>query len=39
MQFVLKNDKLQLVVNSLGAEMHSLQSSDGVEYLWLGDPE
>lgn len=39
MQFVLKNDKLQLVVNSLGAEMHSLQSSDGVEYLWQGDPE
>lgn len=39
MQFTLKNDKLQLVVNSLGAEMHSLQTPDGVEYLWQGDPQ
>lgn len=39
MQFVLNNDKLQLVVDSLGAEMRSLKSSDGVEYLWQGDPK
>ncbi len=39
MEFALKNEKLSLVVSSLGAEMRSLQSFDGVEYLWQGDPK
>lgn len=39
MQFTLKNDKICLTVDSLGAQMLSLQTSDGVEYLWQGDPK
>lgn len=38
MQFVLQNEKLRLVVDSLGAEMRSLQTADGTEYVWQGDP-
>ena len=38
MLFTLKNDKLRLMVESLGAEMRSLQTADGTEYLWQGDP-
>lgn len=38
MQFALQNDNLQLIVDSLGAEMRSLQTTDGTEYLWQGDP-
>lgn len=39
MQFTLKNEKLTLTVDSLGAEMRNLQTADGVEYLWQGDPK
>lgn len=39
MQFTLNNEKLRLVVDSLGAEMRNLQTSDGVEYLWQGNPK
>lgn len=39
MEFTLKNSKLTLVVESLGAEMRSLKTADGVEYLWQGDPK
>lgn len=38
MQFTLQNDKLRLIVDSLGAEMRSLQTTDGTEYLWQGNP-
>lgn len=39
MEFTLKNEKLSLTVSSLGAEMHSLQTTDRTEYLWQGDPQ
>ena len=39
MEYTLRNGKLTLVVDSLGAEMRSLQTADGVEYLWQGDPK
>ena len=39
MQFTLKNEKITLTVDSLGAEMRNLQTADGVEYLWQGDPK
>ena len=37
MKTVLKNEILQLTVDTHGAEMQSL-TKDGVEYLWSGDP-
>ena len=37
MLHTIKNDKLSLTVNSLGAEIMSLMSHDGVEYIWYGD--
>lgn len=36
--YVIKNNKLKIEINSLGAELHSIQSADGCEYLWQGDP-
>lgn len=39
MEFALKNEKLSLTVSSLGAEMRSLKTADGTEYLWQGDPK
>lgn len=39
MEFTLKNEKLSLTVSSLGAEMRSLQTADGTEYLWQGNPK
>lgn len=38
MFYTLKNDRLQLQVDTLGAQMMSLQNSEGTEYLWQGDP-
>lgn len=38
MRIKLKNDQLTLQVDTLGAQMMHLQSTDGVEYLWQGDP-
>lgn len=34
----VKNENLTLAVDSLGAQMMSLRSADGREYLWQGDP-
>lgn len=34
----LENSRLRLTVDSLGAQMMSLQTMDGREYLWQGDP-
>lgn len=35
----LKNEHLTLTVDSLGAQMMSLRTSDGTEYLWQGNAE
>ena len=34
MFYTIQNDYLKVTVNSLGAELHSIQSADGTEYLW-----
>ena len=34
----IENQALRLTVDPLGAQMTSLQSRDGTEYLWQGDP-
>lgn len=39
MQHTIKNEKLCVVINSFGAEMNSIKSMDGTEYLWQPDPE
>ena len=36
MIYTLKNDKLEVKVNSLGAELTSAISKDGFEYIWQG---
>lgn len=38
MIYTLKNDKLTVQINSIGAELTSVKSADGCEYLWQGDP-
>ena len=38
MLYTVKNDKLSLTVSDMGAEMQSLLSCDGTEFLWQGDP-
>lgn len=38
-RFTLRNEKIQLSVETLGAQMTSLKSADGTEYLWQGDPQ
>lgn len=35
--FTIKNAELTVVLNSVGAVLHSIQK-DGTEYLWQGDP-
>ena len=37
MIYTLKNDKLTVEVNSLGAELSSVKSSEGHEYIWQGE--
>lgn len=39
MYYTLKNDKISLQIDSLGAQMTSLKTADEVEYLWQGDPK
>ena len=34
----IENDHLQVIVADAGAELMSIRSTDGVEYLWQGDP-
>lgn len=36
--FTLENNRLRVTVEALGAQMMSLQTPDGLEYLWQGDP-
>ena len=38
MVYVIKNNKLKVEINSFGAELHSIRSTDGCEYLWQGNP-
>ncbi len=39
MLFTVENEHLKLTVDTLGAQMQSILSSDGCEYLWQGDPK
>ena len=39
MMLMIQNDHICLTVDTLGAEMMSLRSVDGTEYLWQGDPK
>lgn len=38
MLITIQNEQIKLTVDTLGAQMMHLQSSDGTEYLWQGDP-
>ena len=38
MLFSIENEHLKLTVDTLGAQMMSIRSKDGCEYLWQGDP-
>ena len=38
MIYTIRNEKLKTEINSYGAELHSIQTLDGCEYLWQGDP-
>jgi galactose mutarotase-like enzyme len=38
MEYTLQNDKLAVTVDGYGAELRSLRTADGTEYLWQGDP-
>lgn len=37
MLYTLKNEKLEVKVNSLGAELTSIKSANGHEYVWQGE--
>ena len=39
MLLTIQNDQLVIKVDTMGAEMMSIQSADGTEYLWQGDPQ
>ena len=39
MIYTIKNEFLTVEINSLGAEIHSVKSNDGCEYIWQGNPE
>ena len=39
MLYTIKNDFLTVAVAGQGAELMSIQGSDGTEYLWQGDPK
>lgn len=39
MRYQIKNTELQADILSLGAQLCSLKSADGTEYLWQGNPE
>ena len=38
MLYTLRNDCMQVTVDDLGAQIMSITASDGLEYLWSGDP-
>lgn len=39
MIYTLKNSSLTVLVSSLGGELQSIHTQDGIEYLWQGDPK
>lgn len=39
MEYVIQNDFLTVTVSDLGAELMSVKTADGHEYLWQGDPK
>lgn len=39
MFYTIKNDCLTVEINDHGAELHSIKTADGTEYLWQGNPE
>ena len=39
MTYTIKNDKLTVEIDALGAELKSIKAADGTEYLWQGDPK
>lgn len=38
MLYVIENKKLKVSIDTMGAELKSIVSSDATEYLWQGDP-
>lgn len=39
MLYTLKNDVLTIDINDKGAQLWSIRTADGTEYLWQGDPK
>lgn len=39
MLYQLKNEKLTITIEDLGAQLRSIKSADGTEYLWQGDDQ
>lgn len=39
MNYEIKNDHLRVVISDQGAELRSIRSGDGTEYLWQPDPD
>lgn len=37
MKYKIKNDVLEVCIDSFGAEICSVKDANGVEYLWNGD--
>lgn len=35
----IKNDKLTVEISTYGAELQSIKNTDGIEYIWEGNPE
>ncbi len=38
MLYTISNDHLRIVIHAKGAQLWSIQTLDGMEYLWQGDP-
>lgn len=39
MNYTIQNDILTVVISDAGAELQSIQTADGTEYLWQADPK
>lgn len=39
MNYIIKNEQLTVVISDRGAELQSIQTADGTEYLWQTDPQ
>ena len=35
----IKNERLNILIDSFGAELYSIKNNDGYEYLWQGNPD